>query len=895
MQLPQLKKYKWNYLAIAFFFPAALILILMMLNGCTPFGNYSYLYSDCYHQYYPFFKEFRQTLLNGDSLLYSWSVGMGVDYLGMISYYLASPLNLLSVFVPEGWLLEFFTLLTPIKLGFASLFFAIFLKRLFKKDDLSLVLFGSFYGLCAWALGYQWNIMWVDTFALLPLVMLGMISLLRDKKFILYTFTLFLAVFSNYYIGFFVCIFVLLSFICYQICCCRSIKRFFADLFRIAFFSILAIGMTAVLELPALAALQTTQSSVNKFPTKLDFNIVSKETWSAFFDAMKQVAGNMNGGLVTSFKEGLPNLYCGVGTISLAFLFLTAKKVKIREKICCVFLLLFFMASFIIRQLDYIWHGFHFPNMIPYRFSFLFSFVMLYMAYRAYLMRYRFKLWQIVVSAVLSLGIIFCYEGAWNTTFIAYNFAFFAAYIAVYVVFIWKRQIPENADKEKVRKIVSARKARRNYANIALATIMAVELAVNVSNFGTHFTMTGISNYPRGLEDTASVIRIMDGLYRNPLFYRAETTHTQTLNDGALNNYNGLSTFTSSANVKVTEFTRILGFSAKNTYNRYCFEDGSPVSNLFLNLLYMIDRNGIADDNDYFDEIYKQGNIRLLQNNAYLPLGFLAESELGELEFIYGSSSFVFQNKLFKAATGLKSDVWDMVSENSLSIDTTNVTLATQSNSGYCTYIADPSGGTIIYTYDIFKSGFMCMDMTMNAKNSFTVWKNGVQLYSESISLQQTFAISQVEAGDQIQIKITCKGNENSRINLRAAILNDKIFRQGYDILNASTLNLTSFSSTCMEGTINCNRSGLMYTSVPQNGENWSVYVDGEKADIVLVGDVMIGVELTEGEHEIRIVYHNAAYSLGLKITLLCAFVYLALILWTHRNKFISKNGKYQK
>ena len=102
------------------------------------------------------------------------------------------------------------------------------------------------------------------------------------------------------------------------------------------------------------------------------------------------------------------------------------------------------------------------------------------------------------------------------------------------------------------------------------------------------------------------------------LFYRAEVTHTQTLNDGALNGYNGLSTFTSSANVKVTEFTRKLGFSAKNTYNRYCYEEGSPVSNLFLNLKYLIERRGLVEDNAYFDEVHHFGNVYLLENNAYL-------------------------------------------------------------------------------------------------------------------------------------------------------------------------------------------------------------------------------------------------------------------------------------
>jgi uncharacterized membrane protein YfhO len=165
-----------------------------------------------YHQYFPFFKEFREALRSGDSLLCTWSVGGGMDYLGMISYYLSSPLNLLSVLVPDQFVLDYFTLLTPIKLGLASLFFGIFLKKLFGRDDLSLTIFGTFYGMCAWAMGYQWNIMWVDSFALLPLVALGTVLLLKEKKFLLYTFSLFLAVISNYYIGFFICIFVLLLF-----------------------------------------------------------------------------------------------------------------------------------------------------------------------------------------------------------------------------------------------------------------------------------------------------------------------------------------------------------------------------------------------------------------------------------------------------------------------------------------------------------------------------------------------------------------------------------------------------------------------------------------------------------------------------------------------------------
>ena len=144
MKLPPLKKGKWNYLAISFALPFLLMCAVMIASQYEPFGKHSMLYSDMYHQYYPFFVEFRNALRSGDSLLFSWSVGMGMDYLGLISYYLSSPLNLLCVLVPESLLLDYFSLLVPIKLGLAGLFFAIFLKHLFGKNDLSIAVWGCY-------------------------------------------------------------------------------------------------------------------------------------------------------------------------------------------------------------------------------------------------------------------------------------------------------------------------------------------------------------------------------------------------------------------------------------------------------------------------------------------------------------------------------------------------------------------------------------------------------------------------------------------------------------------------------------------------------------------------------------------------------------------------------
>ena len=888
------RDFRWNALTLAFLFPFVGVLFVMLISQYEPFGQYSILYSDMYHQYYPFFVAFRNALRSGESLLHSWSVGLGMDYLGLISYYLASPLNLLSVLVPEGWLLEFFSLLMPIKLGFAGLFFAIFLKRIFDRDDISIAVFGAFYALCAWALGYQWNIMWLDTFALLPLVALGTVELLRDKKFVLYTVSLFLSVFANYYIGFFTCIFVLLLFFVYEICRWQGFKRFFQDLFRIALFSILAIGMTAILELPAFAALQTTQSSVNQFPKGFRMNIADENTWKGLLGAMRKVAGNMGGGIEPTFKEGLPNLYCGVGSMMLVFLYLTGRNIKLRDKICGVFLLVFFMLSFILRQLDYIWHGFHFTNMIPYRFSFLFSFVLLYMAYKAWVLRHSFKLWQILTAFFLSLGILVCSEELENWVFLLYSLGFLALYTGVLVYTRCVKKLPEDADEETVRNHKQMICNRRQISTMLLLAVMVIEIICNLINFGLQFEGTSVSNYPRGTTYTASVIRYMkEREARKSLFFRAETTHSQTLNDGALNGYNGVSAFTSSANVKVTEFMQTLGYGAKNTYNRYCHEEASPVSNLFLNLKYAIERQGKDKTSAYFEEINRFGDAVLLKNRYYLPLGFLTDPALADLEFDVTNNGFRFQNVLLGVASGMDGDVWNILGGENLSIEGVDVTIQDQNASGHCSYKANLKGGTVVYTYNIDTDGFLCISVNLPKRNDVAIWVNGEHRYTEAISLPQMLAIGDVYAGDVVELKMASKAaGESSTMTISAAVLDETLFAACYDVLNASTLKLTDFSNTEVEGTILCNRDGLLYTSIPQNG-NWYAEVDGEKTDIVEVGGAMVAVRLTEGEHTVRFYYHNEAFALGWKISLACAAIFAALI-WK-RDRSRGNRGKYER
>ncbi len=903
MRLPEMKKPKWNFAALAFLFPFVGMLMVMLISGYKPFGKYSMLYSDMYHQYYPFFVAFRRSLRQGQSLLYNWSIGMGLDYLGLISYYLASPLNLLSVLVPEKLLLSYFSLLMPIKLGLAGLFFYLFLRELYGKNDFSLVVFGAFYALCAWALGFQWNVMWLDTFALLPLVVLGEVRLLQQKRFFLYTVTLFMAVYANYYVGFFVCIFVALAFLCYEICCFPGFKRLGLDLLRIAFFSILAIGMTAILEIPTLAALQTTQSSVNAFPKGFKLNIASTNTWKGLLDAMRQVAGNLAGALEPNFKEGLPNIYCGVLTLMLAFLSLMAKEVKLREKLCSVALLLFFMLSFIIRQLDYIWHGFHFPNMIPYRFSFLFSFVLLHMAYRGWLLRRQFQKRHIAAAALLTAAVFCCSQsfvkGEWMDggtpelqmlAFAAYNGGFLLAFTVALLYGKIRIPVPEDAEGEALRDMRFRQSRYRVWSRRLVLGLAVGEIAANLLAFGLYFPGTGVSNYPKGTDAAASMIRYMKEREKEP-FYRAETTHSQTLNDDALNGYNGISAFTSSANVKVTEFMKALGYGAKNTYNRYCFEESSPVANLFLDLKYMIERDDRDRSGTFFEEVHHYNKVHLLKNNAYLPLGFLAEKGLAELNFSSGDDSFQLQNMLFTAATGLEADVWEPIVGSQMTVLSNGTEITESQTQGKVSYSRCEDGAYISYFFTANREGFACIRLDCPKRNSFDVSVNGIQVYRENISLPQMLAVGDLEPGDTIEVRVECEKDETSTMTVTAGLLRNDLFTWGYSILNTSTLNITSFRQTRVEGTIHCDRDGLLYTSVPQNG-NWHVYVDGQEAEIKLVGDCMIALDLTQGEHTVVLRYKNAAFSLGWKVSMLTAAIFGAISWYAYRPELEKRKKK---
>ena len=205
-----------NYIGyiLSFIIPVVILSGIFIGREVYPFGDSIYLRSDMYHQYAPFYKELYRKMTEGGSFVYSWNIGMGVNFTAIYSYYLASPVNLLLwLLAPTGNILITMDMLIVIKTGLCGLTCGYYLHKRFGGTNISYAAIAVFYALSSYMAAFSWNIMWLDCLVLLPVIVLGMDKLIKENKWIMYTAMLGISIFSNYYISIMICIFLVFYFI----------------------------------------------------------------------------------------------------------------------------------------------------------------------------------------------------------------------------------------------------------------------------------------------------------------------------------------------------------------------------------------------------------------------------------------------------------------------------------------------------------------------------------------------------------------------------------------------------------------------------------------------------------------------------------------------------------
>lgn len=810
----------------AFGLPFFICVIICIGNGVYPFGDNCILHIDMYHQYCPFFTEFLNKLQSGGSLQYSWNLGLGSDFVSLYAYYLASPLNFLILLCPKSHVIEFMTLLIILKISASGLTFFLYIRhhyklvgkdgRMHKNQVIPAIVFSTAYALSGFVAAYSWDIMWMDCIALFPLIMIGLERLVQEKKAGLYYITLALCIFCNYYISIMICIFLVFAFVLLFF---SQKKGKGGAVLRFGWYSLLAGASSAILLLPEIAVLSVSGSAEGGFPKTAEF----------YFNILAELG---RGAAVTSVYTGndhWPNLYAGAFSLFLVWIYVLNRRISWKEKVPRIAMLAFFLVSFAENQLDYIWHGMHFPQALPGRQSFLYSFVLLSMGFVAVRKRKGTKIWHIAVAAIVSMMLLIL--SGWygdETVTEPVSLVITALFICVYAVtFVLTK--------------ITGKKRRLAFAQFAVFVAVA-ELAINMA--ATGFGTTSRVAYTEKQTDYENLLKTAkeDNEETGSGFYRVEDTERKTKNDDSLYGYASATIFSSLMNLDVSHLFQSLFMEGGKNF--YCYNGATPLSSSLFSVKYMLSDSAL-EESPYRTLIGGSGSSFLYRNNYSLPLGFVMDEQA--------------------IANWTSSTADRMASLNSLTS-----ALGAEGQMLYpATCVTDANAGDT--TIDIAEDGYYYADYVSCTSDTLTVNRSDgwTKQYSKT-SHRYLIELGECKAGDEIHI---LNSNMES-IEFQVYQLNEKVVQQAFDTLNAQTMQLTDMTDRKIEGKIQVQNAGRLILSVPAD-EGWTLYVDGKETEIEPLADALVGVHLEKGSYTIKLCYTTPGLKVGVGISLGAVILFL--------------------
>ena len=827
--------------ACAFLIPIFIMLGVFMERGIFPFGEQSFLRTDLYHQYAPFFQSLKEKFETGGSLFYSWDIGLGTNYSALLAYYLASPMNWLLYLCPADYVIEFITYFIVFKIALSSVTFTYYMnKHMEMQNKLSQstsslsstiipAFFGIFYGLSGYMAAYSWNIMWLDCILLFPLIILGIEKLIKQDKCLLYCITLALSILSNYYISIMICMFLVVYFLLQLILLPAKVKKTFTfdngdsiemvvktkyvkKLFHFAMYSLLAGGLAAIVLLPEVYALQMTASSDFSFP----------KTITSYFSMFDMIARHL---VAVDTHIGLdhwPNIYCGVGILFLLPLYVLNKKINYKEKIIYFFLLVFFYLGFSLNILNFIWHGLHYPNSLPARQSFIYIFIILVMAYKGLIGLKERSIKQLTASIWIAVGFIIIAEHIITEDFFHwYSFYLSLLFVCLYGLFAY---------------LFRRKKLPSDIVCIIIFSLIAIESAINTSE--TSVTTVNRTSYKQYDTAISSLLEQVEQIEGNN-FYRVEKFDRRTKNDGAWYKFHSASVFSSTANANITDFYKKLGLEGST--NAYSMNGSTLFTDSLFNIKYMLSSKELH--NGELQQLQTVEDGVFLYNNPYaLSLGFVTDSNLD----INWNGTWINpidnQNDFIKQATGISNTF-----ESIASLTTDNhITTITVEEDGYIYGYVNNTGSK-----KVKKVTASCGDFTETYDN---------------IDRGYLLNLGYREAGDVITITASSDTDLEAILNVSAYRLNEERYVDAMKELGKYPMVIDSYTDTSINAHFTAPDTALLVTTIPYE-DGWTITLDGKKVEPETFENTFISLLVTEGSHTISFTYTPSGFSLGTMVT----------------------------
>ena len=853
------------------------ITFVYLVSSMFPFGNFTVMRMDLYHQYGPLFCELYDRVIQHKSFLYSWTSGGGSSFLGNYFNYLSSPLSFIIFLFDRKEMPFAITTLVAVKGILAAGAFSLYLRHSQKGHSFTSAAFGVFYAFCGYFLAYYWNVMWIDAMILFPFIVLGIERIINENKPLCYIISLCLLFWSSYYMGYMACIFSVIYFIAYFFISAEvgtkaktineaEKKSFFKKLLENRFInrgltfalsSLLCGAICAIMLIPVYMILQQCSATTDTFPN-------SFESYFDIFSFLTSHIAGLETTIRSSGNDVLPNVYCSVLTLILIPLYLMNKDIRLKEKTIYILLLVFFLFSFDSNWANFIWHAFHFPNDLPYRFSFMYSFILLVIAYKALKKIKSIEYRDIAFSGILWVAALVLFE-----KFPTEKFTEASVYISLAFVIIWTGVLLLIKNNKLSKLIVGI-----TIISIAFSEVIIADTSSYVFTQKQNDYVSNYDTYEEAINYTYS---------KDDSLFRSELCYLDTRMDPCLYGYRGMSVFSSMAYEDYSQTQFNLGL-AGNRINSYTYNTQTPVYNMLFGIKYLMQKEDyIQPSDEFYKKIFTTSdNVTAVYENKYfLPFAFETSSDIADWINEEGNP-FEVQEDFIDRAAGV-SDIFIPVEYVSTQSDESSCDDVTENGTYF--YNADSSdeiSGSIDIKFKATQSSNIYVYLTSpEIENVNYYWNNDEDSKYQNFDEPYIIDLGYHKEGEEITASLSLSGtdSQSSYFEIYAYSVDKDVLDSAYELLSLGALDIESFSDTEIKGTLNAGYDGYIYTSIPYD-EGWDIYIDGTKAKKIEIGGCQLGAYIKQGKHEIRLKYTPKGFKIGALIsgaTILALLIILIL------------------
>ena len=824
---------KKRYYTLSILIPAVMILAIFLLFTITPFGNRTWLTIDLGQQYVDFFSYYQDTLLHHpEQFFYSFSKSIGGEMVSLWAYYLLSPFNLLFLLIPRSAIAMGVSLLIFLKLVSCTVSFAVLLDVKFKQRNWTTLLFALSYGFMSYLSANQFNVMWLDALIGLPLIILGVDALLQKRNPLYYVFPLSLTILSNYYTGYMICLFLGLYFPYAYLMANDSFswKSFVKQFGRFIFYSVLSVGLIMVILLPTFYSLLGSKGTATTIAWSL------KSEYNPLLMASKLFLGSFD---FHEMQKGYPNIFVGSLTLFSFLCYFKEKKIARFQRLYALFITVVILISFNIEMFDKLWHAGQLPNWYSYRFSFLFSFWMVFLGYQLALKKTAVGIRETFVYFFLVLAI--------GIGFILFPQDYLQG---------WQIALGFGLSMGILYGLILIGRGKRTHQKF-LISFVVIELLLNsiitLSRLG-YVMNTEFTAYQSSLTNWSTILRPAENE-----FYRSEKTMLRSKNDSLQVPTYGVSHFSSTFEKETEKFFDAIGVRQGTAYVNY--SNGTLLTDALLGIKNTFIETTDATYNERWERkdledlptiaSFDEGHI--VTNPNALSIAYPMKAILKSMK-VPTNHPITMQNQLANALSGTTSpkNIFSRVSyettfENIIGSPVVYQRIQLEDNTqvGTISLIFTPETDDPIYLEMAGTMGEEDLEMTLNGEpyDFYPVQSKPVLL-----------SVAKNQKGQPQTLRITVKddGFEFSKLNLFS--LNTSLLNERLEQTKAQELKLETFSATHFAGTMDVFEDSTVLTTIPYS-TGWKVWVDGQEVETYKILDSLLGFTISKGTHRIEYRY----------------------------------------